>query len=40
MPLIGGSCIGYLPVEKNSMPHEQQLLVASLVTTKNVTNHK
>jgi hypothetical protein len=40
MPLIGGSCIGFLPMKKNSMLIERKLLVPSLVTKKNVSNYK
>jgi hypothetical protein len=40
MPFIGGSCIGFIPLKKNSSRVEGKLLVAAVATEKNATNHR
>jgi hypothetical protein len=40
MPLIGGSCIGFIRLKKNSILVEQKLLVGGGATKKNATNQK
>jgi hypothetical protein len=40
MPFIGGSCIGFIPLKKNSIRLEGKLLVAAVATEKNAINHR